>query len=110
MLAAVELGRRLFCSGPVSRKTIEDAGGHVRVLAKDLMWQPQERFAVILLDVKHRLLGTQTITVRTATETLAHPRDTFRAVIRKGATRVIVAHNHPSSAVDPSAEDLALIR
>jgi len=35
--------------------------------------QTQERFAVVLLDVKNRLIGTQVITIGTATETLAPP-------------------------------------
>ena len=74
------------------------------------MWQAQERFAVLLLDVKNRLLGTQVITIGTATETLAHPREIFREVIRQGATRAIVAHNHPSGSVEPSNEDIQLTR
>jgi DNA repair protein RadC len=70
----------------------------------------QERFAVLLLDVKHRLLGTRIITIGTATETLAHPRDIFREVIKQGATRLIVAHNHPSGNTEPSPEDIHLTR
>ena len=42
-----------------------------------------------------------------ATETLAHPRDIFRSAIQAGATRLMVAHNHPSASVDPSPEDIA---
>jgi DNA repair protein RadC len=72
------------------------------------MWQEQERFAVLLLDVKHRILGSKVITIGTATETLAHPRDIFREVIRQGATRVIIAHNHPSGVLEPSPEDISL--
>jgi DNA repair protein RadC len=65
---------------------------------------------VLLLDIKHRLMGSQIISIGTATETIAHPRDIFREVIRQGAVRVIVAHNHPSGILDPSPEDLALTR
>jgi DNA repair protein RadC len=72
--------------------------------------QTQERFAVLLLDVKNRLIGTQVITIGTATETLAPPREIFREVIRQGATRVIVAHNHPSGNVEPSPQDIDLTR
>jgi len=74
------------------------------------MWQPQERFAVLLLDVKNRLIGTKVMTIGTATETLASPREIFREVIRQGATRVIVAHNHPSGNVEPSSQDIELTR
>jgi DNA repair protein RadC len=74
------------------------------------MWQAQERFAVLLLDVKHRILASQVVTIGTATETLAHPREIFRECIRQGATRLIVAHNHPSGSLEPSPEDIQLTR
>lgn len=66
------------------------------------MWQPTERFAVLLLDVRHRLLGSHVITVGTATETLVHPREVFREAVRRNASRLIIAHNHPSGNLSPS--------
>lgn len=110
ILAAIELGKRVLQSRPGELAVIDSPQGAAEALSQDLMWQPQERFAVLLLDVKNRLLGTQVITIGTATETLAHPRDIFREVIRQGATRAIIAHNHPSGNVEPSSEDIALTR
>ncbi|MFB2982965.1 DNA repair protein RadC [Microseira sp. BLCC-F43] len=110
ILAAIELGKRSFQSRPLDRSPIESPAAAAAALSQDLMWQPQERFGVLLLDVKNRLLGTQVITIGTATETLAHPREIFREVIRQGATRLIVAHNHPSGSVEPSNEDIQLTR
>ncbi|HAZ49308.1 MAG TPA: hypothetical protein DCZ55_33885 [Cyanobacteria bacterium UBA11371] len=110
ILAAIELGKRSFQSRPLDRTAIESPAAAAAALSQDLMWQAQERFAVLLLDVKNRLLGTQVITIGTATETLAHPREIFREVIRQGATRAIVAHNHPSGSVEPSNEDIQLTR
>ncbi len=110
ILAAIELGKRAFQSRPLERIPMDSPAAAAAALSNDLMWQTQERFAVLLLDVKHRLIGTQVITIGTATETLAHPRDIFREVIRQGATRVIVAHNHPSGNVEPSTEDIVLTR
>jgi len=110
ILAAVELGKRVFHSRPTERTVVDDPAIAAAILSNDLMWQPQERFAVLLLDVKHRLISTRVISVGTATETLAHPRDIFREVIRQGAVRAIVAHNHPSGSVEPSSEDIALTR
>ncbi len=108
ILAAIELGKRTFCALPEAPTTIEHPETAAAVLSGQLMWQSQERFAVLLLDVKHRLLSTQIISIGSATETIAHPREIFREVIRQGATRVIVAHNHPSGQLDPSPEDIAL--
>lgn len=108
ILAAVELGKRTFQFRPSERALIDSPAAAAAALSHDLMWQKQERFAVVLLDVKNHLIGTQVITIGTATETLTHPREIFREVIRQGATKLIIAHNHPSGNVEPSAEDLGL--
>jgi DNA repair protein RadC len=110
ILAALELGKRVLQSQPPLLTTVDDPAIAAAFLGHELMWQSQERFAVLLLDVKHRILGSKVITIGTATETLAHPRDIFREAIKRGATRLIVAHNHPSGNLDPSEEDLTLTR
>ncbi|MDF0555102.1 DNA repair protein RadC [Kamptonema sp. UHCC 0994] len=110
ILAAVELGKRVFQSRSPDLAMIDSPQSAADALSQDLMWKQQEHFAVLLLDVKNRLLGTQVITIGTATETLAHPRDIFREVIRQGATRAIVSHNHPSGNLEPSPEDIALTK
>ncbi|MGF1478612.1 MAG: DNA repair protein RadC [Cyanophyceae cyanobacterium] len=108
VLAAVELGKRTFQFRPTQRALIDSPTAAAAALSHDLMWQQQERFAVVLLDVKNCLVGTHVVTVGTATETLIHPREVFREVIRQGATKLIIAHNHPSGNVEPSPEDIAL--
>ncbi len=110
ILAAIELGKRVLATAPTEKTVIDDPAVAAAVLSADLMWQAQERFAILLLDVKHRLLGTRIISIGTATETLAHPREIFREIIRQGGVRAVVAHNHPSGNVDPSPEDIALTR
>ncbi|MDC0833413.1 DNA repair protein RadC [Geitlerinema sp. FC II] len=110
IIAAIELGKRAFQTRPAERRIVEDPATAVACLSHDLMWQETERFAILLLDVRNRILGTQLLTIGTATETLAHPPDIFREVIRQGATRAIVSHNHPSGNVSPSPEDIELTR
>ncbi|MGB3786650.1 MAG: DNA repair protein RadC [Phormidesmis sp.] len=110
ILAAIELGKRVLQSQPPSMTVVDDPSVAAAALGHELMWQSQERFAVLLLDVKHRIIGSKVISVGTATETIAHPRDIFREVIKRGATRVIVAHNHPSGSLEPSQEDISLTR
>lgn len=110
ILAAVELGKRVFQSRSPDLAMIDSPQAAADALSQDLMWQPQERFGLLFMDVKNRLLGTQVLTIGTATETLAHPRDIFREVIRQGATRAIVSHNHPSGNLEPSPEDIALTK
>ncbi|MEA5509114.1 DNA repair protein RadC [Crocosphaera sp. UHCC 0190] len=108
ILAAVELGKRTFQIRPMEKIIIENPVAAVAALSHDLMWQTQERFAVVFLDVKNRLLGTKVITIGTATETLVAPSDIFRETLKQGAISIIVAHNHPSGNLDPSPEDIEL--
>jgi len=62
------------------------------------------------MDVKNRILATKVITIGTATETLVHPREIFREVIKQGATKLVIAHNHPTGSLEPSPEDLSLTK
>jgi DNA repair protein RadC len=110
ILAGVELGKRVLNTQPLDKPMIDDPSVAAALLSSQLMWQSQEHFAVLMLDIKHRLMGIQVISKGTATETIAHPRDVFRDAIRQGAVRIIVAHNHPSGSLDPSREDIALTR
>jgi len=106
ILAAVELGKRVFQMSPAEKIMVDSPAIAATVLSNELMWQRTERFAVLLLDIKNRLLGSQVITIGTATETLIHPREIFREAIKQGANRLIVAHNHPSGELEPSMEDI----
>ncbi len=108
ILAAIELGRRIFLLRPTERALVDSPQAAAATLAGELMWQDRERFAVLLLDTSNHLLGVRVLTVGTATETLAQPRDIFREIVRQGATQAIVAHNHPSGSLTPSPADLAL--
>lgn len=69
-----------------------------------------EKFWVLCLNRKNRLLKRVEITSGTATSALAHPREVFRAAIREAATAVICAHNHPSGDPQPSAADVRITR
>ncbi|MGY6530707.1 MAG: RadC family protein [Cyanobacterium sp.] len=108
ILAGVELGKRTFQFRPHARAIIDSPQAAASAFSHDLMWQSQERFAVLLLDSKNSLIGNHVITVGIANETLAHPREVFREAIRQSATNIIIAHNHPSGNLEPSSEDMLL--
>lgn len=108
ILAAIELGKRTFQFRPHKRTTIDNPVAAAAALSQELMWQNQERFAVLMLDTSNGLIGTQVITIGTATETVIHPGSIFRESIKQGANKLIVAHNHPSGILEPSQADLEL--
>jgi len=69
-----------------------------------------EKFWVLCLNRKNRLIRRVEVTSGTATSSLAHPREVFREAIRHGATSVVCAHNHPSGDPAPSAADVQVTR
>jgi DNA repair protein RadC len=69
-----------------------------------------EKFWVLCLDRKNRLLRRVEATSGTATSSLVHPREVFRHAIRLSASAVIVAHNHPSGDPAPSRADIQVTR
>ena len=110
ILAALELGKRVFQARPGEQTIISEPSQAAAVLSQEMMWETTERFGVLLLDVRHRLLGHHIISIGSAIETIAHPKEIFREVIRRGANRMVIAHNHPSGNLEPSQADLTLTR
>jgi len=70
--------------------------------------KPQEYFVVVLLDARNRIIDLMGVAVGTLASVDVHPRDLFREAIRRGAHTIVMAHNHPSGSVDPSAADVEL--
>jgi DNA repair protein RadC len=69
-----------------------------------------EKFWVLCLNRKNRLIKREEVTSGTATAALAHPREVFRVAIRESAAAVVCVHNHPSGDPAPSAPDLHVTR
>jgi DNA repair protein RadC len=69
-----------------------------------------EKFWVLCLNRKNRLIRQVELTSGTATSSLAHPREVFREAVHHGATSVVCAHNHPSGDPAPSAADVQVTR
>jgi DNA repair protein RadC len=109
LLSSLELGKRVWLYKPdITQPIIDRPEAVAQLLKADMAYSENERFAVILLNIKNRLINHQIISVGTLDETIAHPRDVFRQAIRVNAAGIIVAHNHPSGSTSPSNEDYRL--
>ena len=108
--AALELGRRRLLDAeaePVCVRTPRDIGPRLMLEMGDL---EQECLRVVLLNTKNVVLAMPTVYVGGVDQVAIHPRDVFREAVRRNATGVIVAHNHPSGNPTPSPEDVATTR
>ena len=69
-----------------------------------------EEVWVIALGSQLQVLSLEMIFRGTADQCLIHPRDIFRFLVISNATSFVLAHNHPSNEVLPSAQDLTMTR
>lgn len=69
-----------------------------------------EKFWVLCLNRRNRLIRQSEITSGTAGSTLVHPREVFREAIREAASAIVCVHNHPSGDPAPSAADVRVTR
>ena len=69
---------------------------------------PVERFGIISLCTKHRMLRTEIVSTGTLDASLVHPREVFRTATMHRAAAIVLFHNHPSGDPTPSHDDVAL--
>src|SRR4029077_3142136 len=70
----------------------------------------KEYLLAFFLNARNQLIARETISIRTLTASLAHPREIFAPAISKAAASVILVHNHPSGDPSPSDEDIRLTK
>jgi DNA repair protein RadC len=110
VLAAIEVGRRTVLRARPVRPRCSSPADAARYLLPEYGAFAVERFGVVLLDTRHRVLRTKVLSVGTIDASLVHPREVFREAVGAGASGLILFHNHPSGDPMPSPEDEALTR
>jgi DNA repair protein RadC len=64
-----------------------------------------EVFCVLFLDAQHRIIELKQMFRGTVTQTSVYPREVVKAALSLNAVALILAHNHPSGAAEPSRAD-----
>lgn len=106
--AVLELARRALAEG-LENGDVLDSPDAVRAYLRLLLANRlQECFVVLFLDVRNRVIGSSELFRGTLTHASVYPREVVKAALRHNAAAVILAHNHPSGVVEPSAADRAL--
>ncbi|QNR24813.1 RadC family protein [Croceimicrobium hydrocarbonivorans] len=103
--AALELGRRRELAGALQRKMVSSSSDAYSVLKSKLSDLRHEEFWVLFLNNRNQVLAQQRISKGGLSGTTADPREVFQIALRLQSTGIILAHNHPSGALRPSASD-----
>ncbi len=72
--------------------------------------EPVERFRLLFLDRKNRLIADEEQQRGTVDHTPLYPREVVKRALELGATAIILVHNHPSGDPTPSQGDIDMTR
>ena len=69
-----------------------------------------EEFCVIYLDVQNQIIEFETVQKGIVNQAVVYPRQVLESALKKKASAIILAHNHPSGHVRPSDADIRLTK
>lgn len=88
----------------------EDAVAILRKIFPPEHMELKEYFYILLLNRANRVLGFVKISEGGLSGTVADPRLMFSAALKANAVSMVMAHNHPSGNIQPSAQDIQLTK
>ena len=106
--AALEIGKRLLRENSLPKKKIHSASDLFNYYGPSMRDLKKEFFKIVLLDVKNKIIRDIDVSVGSLTESIVHPREVLRDIIKESAASVIFLHNHPSGESNPSRNDLEI--
>lgn len=98
------LEERVFKGGPM----LNGPAAVRDYLHLKLVAEPNEVFAVVFLDSQHRVLAFEPLFKGSVNQTSVYPRVVIQRALALNSSAVILAHQHPSGATEPSTADRAL--
>jgi DNA repair protein RadC len=103
--AVLELARRSLAQQLQQRPILDSPQRVKEYLGLQIAHLDHEVFAVLFLDAQNRLLKFEELFRGTLTQTSVYPREVVKRALAWHAAAVVLAHNHPSGAAEPSRAD-----
>ena len=104
--AAAELGKRIYSAGKRENRVIKGSADAAEVFMPQMRYLKNEVFKVMILNAKNEMVSIEDCALGSLNSAYITPREVYSAAIKKGAGRIIVAHNHPSGNPQPSDNDI----
>ena len=108
--AAFELGRRAAIEEGGVRPTVTSPQDIARLLHPEMELLQQEELRLLILDTKHHVIASPVLYRGTVSAAGGRVAELFREAVRLNASKIALAHNHPSGDPAPSADDIAFTR
>lgn len=108
LLAIMELAKRALAQQLMQPQALQSPSAVRQYIQAQLGHKRHEVFAVLLLDSQLRLIAFEELFRGTLAQTSVYPREIAQRVLQLHAHSVILAHNHPSGVLAPSAADIEI--
>ncbi len=108
--AAFELGRRLRLDGGDDRPQVTSPEQIAALLHTEMQLLQQEELRLVILDTKNRVLAVPVLYRGTVSAAPGRLAEVYRDAVRRGASKLAMAHNHPSGDPTPSHDDIEFTR
>ena len=105
LVAAFELARRALRRELGTRPVLSAPTDTLPFLA-DIREEQREHFLCLYLNARNQLIHKEVISIGSLSASIVHPREVFRSAIACAAASIILAHNHPVGALNPSEQDI----
>ena len=108
--ASLEICRRYLAENIDQSSGLNGADNIKNFLISKLSGYEQEVFACMLFDNKHRLICFKELFHGSINSSVVYPREVVKLSLTVNAAAIILAHNHPSGDVNPSANDIQITK
>lgn len=105
-----ELAERIAKTSRLRDVRLNEPASVAGYYMESLRHKTKENLLLAMFDAKSHLLGEETISVGTVTNSLVSPREIFMIAMEYRAAHIVLLHNHPSGDPTPSEADLAVTR
>ncbi len=105
-----EVSRRFLKDRMMSRPVCQTSKDVFEYLYHALRDAKREKFKVMFLDAKNRIIEENTFFEGTVDSSAVFPREIMKAALKHDASSLIFVHNHPTGDPQPSSSDKEITR
>lgn len=110
LTAIGELAKRMSKPLNILNIKITSPNDVCNLLMDELKYEKREKVKVIILNAKNNILKIVDIGTGTTSIAIIDPKDVLLEVVKMGAPKMILIHNHPSGDPTPSIQDLRITK
>lgn len=104
--AVAEFCSRFSKPSSIVKFVIKSPKDAAELLMPEMKAEKQEIIKTVIMNNQNKVIRVVTNALGNSNSSYVEIKDIFREVVKSGAMRIIIAHNHPSGSLKPSVDDI----